>query len=226
MTYPAIHEDNLDITDAYSTDGDLKTFDLTLLEDDRKFFPSYALPFRSFAVNCDDADQNRSRRTGRHVERGASASLEPEREAGEEESARRRRPIPEKQRTAHGPTADASAVGGGRTIHRLVVFAPVYADSSPVDVFLAAGGHGGGDSAGRRGLPPSDGIARRDVLRGSAPNDPINRSAGVHDSAVRHRPNRRSRPCSFMPCCRFCAIRPPRCSPSTRCSARCRSAWG
>ncbi len=46
LTYPAIHDDKLDVTDAYSTDGDLKKFDLTLLEDDRRFFPSYlAFPF-------------------------------------------------------------------------------------------------------------------------------------------------------------------------------------
>ena len=35
----------LDITDAYSTDGDLRKFDLVLLEDDRRFFPGYlAMP--------------------------------------------------------------------------------------------------------------------------------------------------------------------------------------
>jgi osmoprotectant transport system permease protein len=46
LTYSAIREDKLDVTDAYSTDGDLRKFDLTLLEDDRGFFPSYlAFPF-------------------------------------------------------------------------------------------------------------------------------------------------------------------------------------
>ena len=45
LTYPAIHEGKLDVTDAYSTDGDLKKFDLVLLEDDRHFFPAYlAMP--------------------------------------------------------------------------------------------------------------------------------------------------------------------------------------
>jgi osmoprotectant transport system permease protein len=45
LTYPAIHEGKLDVIDAYSTDGDLKKFDLVLLEDDRRFFPSYlAMP--------------------------------------------------------------------------------------------------------------------------------------------------------------------------------------
>lgn len=45
LTYGAIHEGKLDVTDAYSTDGDLKKFDLVLLEDDRRFFPSYlAMP--------------------------------------------------------------------------------------------------------------------------------------------------------------------------------------
>src|SRR5262245_18340070 len=41
LTYSAIHEGKLDLTDAYSTDGDLKKFDLVLLEDDRRFFPGY-----------------------------------------------------------------------------------------------------------------------------------------------------------------------------------------
>jgi osmoprotectant transport system permease protein len=41
LAYQAIHDDKLDITDAYSTDGDLKKFDLVLLEDDRHYFPSY-----------------------------------------------------------------------------------------------------------------------------------------------------------------------------------------
>jgi osmoprotectant transport system permease protein len=45
LTYSAIHEGKLDVTDAYSTDGDLKKFDLVLLEDDRRFFPDYlAMP--------------------------------------------------------------------------------------------------------------------------------------------------------------------------------------
>jgi osmoprotectant transport system permease protein len=45
LTYAAIHEGKLDVTDAYSTDGDLKKFDLVLLDDDRHFFPSYdAMP--------------------------------------------------------------------------------------------------------------------------------------------------------------------------------------
>jgi osmoprotectant transport system permease protein len=41
LTYAAIHDGKLDVTDAYSTDGDLKKFDLVLLEDDRHFFPGY-----------------------------------------------------------------------------------------------------------------------------------------------------------------------------------------
>jgi osmoprotectant transport system permease protein len=46
LAYSAIQQDKLDITDAYENDGDLKKFDLILLEDDRRFFPSYlAFPF-------------------------------------------------------------------------------------------------------------------------------------------------------------------------------------
>ena len=46
LTYPAIDDGKIDITDAYSTDGELRKFDLVLLEDDRRFFPQYlAFPF-------------------------------------------------------------------------------------------------------------------------------------------------------------------------------------
>jgi osmoprotectant transport system permease protein len=41
LAYQALRDDKLDITDAYSTDGDLKKFDYVLLEDDRRFFPAY-----------------------------------------------------------------------------------------------------------------------------------------------------------------------------------------
>lgn len=41
LAYKAINDDKLDLTDAYSTDGDLKKFDYILLEDDRHFFPPY-----------------------------------------------------------------------------------------------------------------------------------------------------------------------------------------
>src|SRR5262249_16436094 len=45
LTYAAIRAGKLDVTDAYSTDGDLKKFDLVLLDDDRHFFPDYlAMP--------------------------------------------------------------------------------------------------------------------------------------------------------------------------------------
>lgn len=41
LAYQAIREGKLDITDVYSTDGDIKKFDLFLLEDDREYFPRY-----------------------------------------------------------------------------------------------------------------------------------------------------------------------------------------
>ena len=45
LTYGAIDKGKIDVTDAYSTDGDLKKFKLVLLEDDRRFFPGYlAMP--------------------------------------------------------------------------------------------------------------------------------------------------------------------------------------
>src|SRR5262249_41378081 len=41
LAYEALANDTLDITDAYSTDGDIRKFDLVLLEDDRQYFPKY-----------------------------------------------------------------------------------------------------------------------------------------------------------------------------------------
>jgi osmoprotectant transport system permease protein len=41
LAYQALRDDKLDITDAYSTDGDLKKFDYVLLQDDRRYFPAY-----------------------------------------------------------------------------------------------------------------------------------------------------------------------------------------
>ncbi|GAB5453527.1 MAG: glycine betaine ABC transporter substrate-binding protein [Halioglobus sp.] len=41
LAYPAIENGHLDITDAYTTDGELNTYDLTLLTDDLAFFPQY-----------------------------------------------------------------------------------------------------------------------------------------------------------------------------------------
>src|SRR5206468_975944 len=57
LTYGAIRDGKLDVTDAYSTDGDLKKFDLVLLEDDRRFFPGYlAVPLVRGELN-DSAKQ-------------------------------------------------------------------------------------------------------------------------------------------------------------------------
>ena len=41
LAYRALLEGNIDATDAYSTDGDLLRYDLTVLEDDLGFFPAY-----------------------------------------------------------------------------------------------------------------------------------------------------------------------------------------
>lgn len=46
LAYQAIDEGKIDITDAYSTDGDLERYELTVLADDRRYFPAYyAVPF-------------------------------------------------------------------------------------------------------------------------------------------------------------------------------------
>jgi osmoprotectant transport system permease protein len=41
LAYQAIRQGKLDVTDVYSTDGDIKKFDLFLLSDDRHYFPQY-----------------------------------------------------------------------------------------------------------------------------------------------------------------------------------------
>jgi osmoprotectant transport system permease protein len=41
LAYQAIADGSIDITDAYSTDGELKRYDLVVLEDDRGYFPEY-----------------------------------------------------------------------------------------------------------------------------------------------------------------------------------------
>jgi len=41
LAYQAIIENNIAMTDAYSTDGEINKYNLTLLKDDQKFFPDY-----------------------------------------------------------------------------------------------------------------------------------------------------------------------------------------
>jgi glycine betaine/choline ABC-type transport system substrate-binding protein/ABC-type proline/glycine betaine transport system permease subunit len=41
LAYPALQAGQLDITDAYTTDGELERYAITLLADDRGFFPAY-----------------------------------------------------------------------------------------------------------------------------------------------------------------------------------------
>lgn len=41
LAYQAINDGKIDLTDAYSTDGDLARYDLVALKDDRQYFPDY-----------------------------------------------------------------------------------------------------------------------------------------------------------------------------------------
>ena len=51
LAYRAIDEGKIDITDAYSTDGDLERYGLTVLEDDLGYFPEYfCRAFRSLDI--------------------------------------------------------------------------------------------------------------------------------------------------------------------------------
>lgn len=42
LAYSALEEGKIDLTDAYSTDGEITKYDLVILEDDKKFFPDYS----------------------------------------------------------------------------------------------------------------------------------------------------------------------------------------
>ncbi len=54
LAYQAIDDGKIDVTDAYSTDGDLKRYGLTVLKDNQDYFPQYlAVPF----VNKDLPDE-------------------------------------------------------------------------------------------------------------------------------------------------------------------------
>ena len=51
LAYQALLENSIGITDAYSTDGEIKKYDLTLLKDDKDFFPDYhAVSFYSASI--------------------------------------------------------------------------------------------------------------------------------------------------------------------------------
>ncbi len=41
LAYQALAERKIDVTDVYSTDGDIEKYDLVLLDDDKKYFPRY-----------------------------------------------------------------------------------------------------------------------------------------------------------------------------------------
>jgi len=41
LAYQALRDGSIEVTDAYSTDGEIQHFDLVLLQDDRAFFPRY-----------------------------------------------------------------------------------------------------------------------------------------------------------------------------------------
>jgi osmoprotectant transport system permease protein len=63
LAYRAMADGKLDVTDAYSTDGELAEYRLVVLEDDRGYFPEYrALPLvRSGLAAAAKADLNRLR---------------------------------------------------------------------------------------------------------------------------------------------------------------------
>jgi osmoprotectant transport system permease protein len=51
LAYQAILENRIDMTDAYSTDGEIDGYKLSLLKDDKGFFPDYhAVSFYSAAL--------------------------------------------------------------------------------------------------------------------------------------------------------------------------------
>lgn len=68
LAYQAIVNGSIDLTDAYSTDGDLERYDLRILTDDRNYFPDYfAAPFVNNAMPA-AARQVISRLAGRFTD--------------------------------------------------------------------------------------------------------------------------------------------------------------
>ena len=78
LAYQAINNGSIDLTDAYSTDGDLERYALRILEDDEGYFPDYyAVPFvrQDLSVDAMDAisglagliDEDRMRRLNAEV---------------------------------------------------------------------------------------------------------------------------------------------------------------
>lgn len=52
LAYKAIDDKQIDLTDVYSTDGEIPKYDLTILEDDKNFFPKYfAVSFYKSNIN-------------------------------------------------------------------------------------------------------------------------------------------------------------------------------
>lgn len=57
LAYQALLENEIDVTDAYSTDGDLLRYELVVLDDDLRYFPTYlALPLVREDLNEDAKD--------------------------------------------------------------------------------------------------------------------------------------------------------------------------
>ncbi|MDQ3194449.1 MAG: ABC transporter permease subunit [Bacteroidota bacterium] len=53
LAYKALEDSQIDLTDVYTTDGEIPKYDLTILEDDKNFFPKYfAVSF--YKSNLDD----------------------------------------------------------------------------------------------------------------------------------------------------------------------------
>ena len=57
LAYKALEENQIDLTDVYSTDGEIPKYDLKILEDDKAFFPKYyAVSF--YRINLDEKVKN------------------------------------------------------------------------------------------------------------------------------------------------------------------------
>jgi osmoprotectant transport system permease protein len=76
LAYPALQAGQLDVTDAYTTDGELNRYAITLLADDRDFFPTYeALTLLDGRLDADtmralNEQVSQDRATPRKVARG------------------------------------------------------------------------------------------------------------------------------------------------------------
>ena len=190
LAYRALASEEIQATDLYSTDAEIKAYSLRVLRDDLGFFPSYEcvwlyrsdLPARSPAAFAALA-----RLEGRIT----AAEMAAHERSGQDRSHSRRTRSGRLRRgevrdRGQGPLGDVSREAS-----------PPAGRASRAGVDLAGGGDRRGDPAGRRGRTSVPGWARSSCGGRDDPDHPFARAAGVHDPLARDR--RQARPGRAFP---------------------------